>query len=249
MIELNKIYNEDCLQGMSRIDSDTIDLIFADPPFHLNKKFDNKNWSLEEYYEWCEKWITESFRILKSNGSFFIMTAQEHVGRMGYYLDKLGYFRNLIIWYNSSMPVKNRFCRGYQPIYWYSRDNKNYTFNYGIEKRNSKAVLPYGKENKAGSIKDIWDDIPFISGGCMASKEAILETGSKKKAHPAQMPVRLIERIVTYCSNENDIVLDPFIGSGTTAIACLNTNRNYIGFESDTKYWYISQERIAKHTI
>jgi site-specific DNA-methyltransferase (adenine-specific) len=244
-MDINKIYNLDCIEEMiNYIDNESIDLIIADPPFNLNKVFDKKL-SLQEYYDWCEKWIRNLFEKLKPTGSIFIMTAQEHVGRMSYYLDYYGYFRNLIIWFNSSMPVKNRFCRGYQPILYYVKDErKHFTFNYGIEKRDSKAVLPWGRKNKAGSIKDVWDDIPFVSGGCMASKEAILEKDSKKKMHSAQMPIKLADRMILYCSNVRDIVLDPFVGSGTVPLSAKNLERNFIGFETDKRYYDLANERL-----
>jgi DNA modification methylase len=244
MFELNKIYNQDCLIGMQQLDNESIDLIIADPPFNLNKVFDKKL-SLQEYYDWCNDWITISINKLKPTGSIFVMTAQEHVGEMMYCLGKWSCFRNLIIWFNSSMPVKNRFCRGYQPILYYVKnERKHFTFNYGIEKRNSKAALPWNRKNKAGSIKDIWDDIPFISGGCMASKEAILERDSKKKVHSAQMPIKLAERMILYCSNIGDIILDPFVGSGTVPLSAKNNERNFIGFETNKKYYNLANERL-----
>ena len=219
------------------------DLVIADPPFNLDKEFD-KDWEKEEYYRWCDQWIAESWGHLTPKGSFFLMTIQEHVGEMMRLMGKWGTFKNLIIWHNSSMPVKNRFCIGYQPILWYVADAKDYTFNYGAEQRHSTTVLPWGRKNTAHSIKDIWDDIPFVSGGCIASKEAIFRPGTKKKAHPTQMPLKLAERMIKYCSNPGDTVLDPFAGSGTTLVAARSLGRNAIGVEECEKYCHLTIDRL-----
>jgi DNA modification methylase len=170
------------------------------------------------------------------NGSFFLMTIQEHVGAMWEPLSKGGTFKNMIVWKNSSMPVKNRFCIAYQPILWFVKDPENYTFNYGFEKRESNVVLPWGRKNNAHSIRDIWDDIPFVSGGCISSKEAILAPGTKRKKHPAQMPVKLANRMIGYCTNEGDTVLDLFCGSGTMPFACSLSGRKCIGIEKSPIY-------------
>lgn len=230
-----RLYNSDVLKVLSDIPDKTVDLVFADPPFNLDKEYEKKL-SPEEYYLWCYKWISEGWRVLKDNGSFFLMTAQHHVGKMMQGLESGGFYRNMIIWHNSSMPVKNKFCTGYQPILYYVANEKRFTFNYGVEKRESKAVLPWGRKNKAHSIKDIWDDIPFISGGCMASSEAILSPGTKKKAHPCQMPIKLADRIVKYCSNAGDTVIDLFAGSGTMLSSCRKLNRHIIGIEVSREY-------------
>lgn len=229
------LYHSDVLDALSSMPEKTADLIFADPPFNLNKEYE-KELDPEEYYSWCAKWISEGWRVLKDNGTFFLMTAQHHVGRMMLSLENKGFYRNLIIWHNSSMPVKNKFCIGYQPILYYVANEKKFTFNYGVEKRESKVVLPWGRKNKAHSIKDIWDDIPFVSGGCMASSEAILIPGTKKKAHPCQMPIKLADRVVKYCSNPGDTVIDMFAGSGTMLVSCRKLNRNIIGIEASREY-------------
>lgn len=220
-------------------------LIFADPPFNLGKEFDVPMTD-DEYYAWCKRWIDNCWEALAPQGSFFLMTIQEHVGKMMEYMGRHGHFKNLIVWCNSSMPVKNRFCVGYQPILYYVKDKKNFTFNYGAEKRHSNAAIPWGKENNAHSIKDIWDDIPFVSGGCMASKEAVLQSGSKKKVHSAQMPLKLADRIIKYCSNDGDAVLDPFAGSGTTLVSAVSLKRWVVGIEKNEEYCKLIVDRLSR---
>ena len=221
-----------------------IDLVFADPMFNLNKEYASSNDYREDYYDWCKQWIKKCWGLLNDSGCFWLMTIQEHLGQKFSTMEEYGSFRNMVIWFNSSMPVKNRFCIGYQPLLWFVKDLKNYTFNYGVEKRVSQAALPWGRENKAGSIKDIWDDIPFISGGCMASKEAILQDGTKKKVHPAQMPLALAKRIVSYCTNPGDTVLDPFMGSGTVGVVCAQLDRKFIGIDISEQYFNLTKTRL-----
>lgn len=237
------LINDDCLNVLDDIEPNSVDLIFADPPFNLNKEYE-KNMSTSEYYNWCFLWIEKGWRILKPTGSFFIMNAVDHIGQMQVFCNEFGIFRNQIIWLNSSMPVKTKFCQGYQPILWYTK-TENYTFNYGAQKRVSTAAIPYGKKNTAGSIKDIWDDIPFISGGCMASKEAILRDGSKRKFHPAQMPVALGSRIILYCSNERDHIVDLFAGIASMGVACQRLKRNYTGIEIKKEYYEKAIQRLG----
>jgi len=223
---------------------ENVDLVIADPPFNLGKVYEEKM-DRGEYLEWCKMWISACANALSDSGSIFLMTYQAMVGEMMHLLEMEGlHFKNMIVWFNSSMPVKNRFCIGYQPILWYVKNTREYTFNYGAQQRVSTAALPWGRQNNSHSIKDIWDDIPFISGGCMASKEAILEPGTKRKAHPAQMPLALAERMLLYASNEGDVILDPFMGSGTVPFACKVLRRRCIGVEKYRSYYDLILSRL-----
>jgi len=238
------LHNGDCLFVLPSI-KEKVKLVIIDPPFNLGKSYEEKL-TEEEYLHRCWTWVRAIGDVVDDDAAIFFMTYQEMVGNMMGFLSGAGWkFRNLIVWYNSSMPVKNRFCIGYQPILYYVRDLKHYTFNFGEQKRKSDAALPWGRENKAGSIKDIWDDIPFVSGGCMASKEAILEEDSKKKAHPAQMPMALAERMILYASKPGDLVLDPMMGSGTVPFVAKRLGRECIGIEKDTVYFELSEKRIT----
>jgi len=239
----------DFLEVSKEIQDESIDLIFADPPFNVSKKYTsyNDNIPRKEYIFWTEKWLKECNRILKNTGSIYVMNIQDNVWFTQKTLEELGMiFKNVIVWKNSSMPVKNRFCINYQPIVYFTKTN-NYTFNFNAQRHISSEVLPWGKQNNGNLMIDQWNDIPFISGGCMASKEAILQKDSKKKAHPCQMPLALIRRIIEFSSNINEVVLDPFSGSFTTAIACLETNRNYICIEKVKEYFDLGKERINNY--
>lgn len=241
------IYNANCLDVLPSMNK-SVDLIFADPPFNLNKDFDN-DLSEDEYIDLCGAWIYSCNFALKDNGAIFWMTIHEWVGDMMRFLSQKMWLRNMIIWKNTSMPIKDKFCISYQPILWYVKNINDYTFNFGFEKRISTAIIPGKKENKAGSIRDIWDDIPFVNGGCMPNKEAILIRGTKKKAHSCQMPIRLAKRAIGYCSKEGDIILDPFMGSGTTLHAAKSMNRKAIGIEIKEKYCEIAAKRLSQDVL
>lgn len=239
----------DFLEISKDIEEESVDLIFADPPFNVSKKYINfkDNLPRKEYITWTENWLKECYRVLKKTGSIYVMNIQDNIWFTQKTLEELGMsFKNIIVWKNSSMPVKNKFCINYQPIIYFTKTEK-YTFNYNAQKHISTAAIPWGKENKGNLMIDQWNDIPFISGGCMASKEAIFENGSKKKAHPCQMPTLLIRRIIEFSSNENETVLDPFAGSFTTAIACLETKRKYICVEKEESYFNLGKDRINKY--
>lgn len=242
------LYNADCRSAISLLGDGNVDMVFADPPFNLDKEYEQgeNGWKDEaEYYDWCSQWIRTGWELLRPGGTFWLMTIQKHLNRMWTELDKGGSFRKLIIWKNSSMPIKDNFCTVFQPILYFVKPPEDEcVFNYGFETRVSSAVLPWGRENKSHSITDIWDDIPFISGGCMASKEAILIPGTKKKAHDCQMPMSLARRMVGYTTNEGDSVVDMFCGSGTVPEACWMLGRGCTAFEDKERHCELISGRM-----
>lgn len=240
------LIHADCLKALPGLLNSSVDLVFADPPFNLKKEYGDTSDDRprSDYIDWCRQWMTELHRVLKPTGSLYIMTIQKDIWIFQQHLEQLGMlFRNIIAWKNSSMPVKNRYCINYQPILYFTVSDK-YTFHHDAEKHISNAALPWGRKNKGNLMIDQWSDIPFISGGCMASKEAILKTDSKAKAHPCQMPIALAERVIKFSSNEGDTVLDPFMGSGTTGVAAVRNNRKFIGMEHVEEFYRLSEKRL-----
>ena len=246
MLNVDNLYCCDVFNGLNQIENESIDLVFADPPFNLGKDYGEDKDNRNDYIDWCNKWISECCRVLKQTGSIYIMNIQKNIWIFQKILNDNNFiFRNIIIWKNASMPVKNRYCINYQPIIFYVK-TKEYTFNHKAESHYSKSVLPWNRQNKGNLMIDQWNDIPFISGGCMASKESILKKDNKSKIHPCQMPMKLAERCIKFSSNKNDIVLDPFIGIGATALACKKLNRHFIGFDTNKEYIKIAKERLMK---
>lgn len=239
----------DSLEVMRSIESESIDMIFADPPFNIGKKYGGKasNDNRSDYYEWCASWIAEGFRLLKPTGTFYLMTISRHVFRMGYEMEKHGVFINKIEWRNvSAAHGKRGFWPSTQPIVVFGKSEK-YKFHTYAQRRKVDMPRWGGYTTQAqGQLLDYWDDIPFVYAGSIAHPEAILKPGTNEKAHPAQMPVNLAARCIMFSTDEGDMVLDPFNGSGTTGEACIKLNRNFIGIEREAEYIQMAQERWSK---
>ena len=221
-MELNKIYNEDCLEGMKRISDGSVDLIVTDPPYLINysrhvkgHRFENKILN-DNNPELISKYIKECYRILKNNSAMYMFTSHKTVDFFKQELENTGFnVKNMIIWDKQRQGMGDTstvFGFQYELIFFVSK---------GQPKIRGKR------------LSDIWS-FPKVVG--------------RNQVHQNQKPIELIERCVTKHSNEGDVVFDGFMGSGTTAIACINTNRNYIGFELDEGYYNIANERISKHT-
>jgi len=242
----------DSLEVMRSIESESVDMIFADPPFNVGKKYGGKsgNDNRQDYYEWCAAWIAEGFRVLKNTGSFYLMTIPRHVFKMGFEMEKHGIFVNQIMWQHSSAANDKRsFWNSYQPILFFGKSDER-KFNLRAQRRpKSSMTLRWGNgytTEPQGQVLDIWNDIPYVYSGSVISDEAILKPNSVQKAHPAQMPVNLAVRCIVFSTDEGDMVLDPFNGSGTTGEACIKLNRDFIGIEREAEYVQMANQRWDK---
>lgn len=245
-MELNTIYNEDCLEGMKKLEDNSIDLVVTSPPYNIKKKYSSykDDLSLQEYLAFLKKVLQESARVLKPKGNIMI--------NVGNYIDKNGNaipisyfifdmlndldlnFRQEIVWYfQGGLSATKKLSGRFENILWLYKED--YVFN--LENIRVKEWKQVDKRNNPNGKNptNVWE----INRVAYGSKE--------KTEHPAQFPTEMIERITKGWSNEGGVVLDPFMGSGTTAIACLNTGRNYIGFELDEGYYKSSLERIEEH--
>ena len=242
MIELNEIYNEDCLEGMKRIPDKSIDMILADLPYGTT----NCKWDtiipLEPLWEQYE-------RIIKDNGAVVLTASQPFSSALVMSNPKL--FRYEWVWdkknptnfamakkqplkYHETILVFAKKQTEYYPIKWRGKPNHK----QGLLKNDQQSEV-YGK------IKRTKDN---LSG--MKYPRSIIEISkhsSQGGLHPTQKPVALFEYLVKTYTNEGDVVLDNCMGSGTTAIAAINTNRNFIGFEMDENYHKLANERIEQH--
>jgi len=244
-----KVYNNDCNKALSVVGHEGADLVFADPPFNVGKKYERGERAFksdEDYYGWCARWISDAWVMLRPGGSFWLMTIQRHLGEMWKQLARRGTYRKLIVWKNSSMPIRDNFCTAFQPILYFSKPGGDPVFNYGFERKMTPVKLTYGRQTRDGAITDIWDDIPFLSGGCISSRETIFLPGTNKKAHDCQMPVALARRAVGHTTNTGETVVDMFCGSGTVPEACWLLGRNCIAFEKDSEYVGLISERMSR---
>ena len=248
----NKIIKGDSLKELKKIPSETFDLIFADPPYNLQlknelsrpdrsrvKAVDDK-WdkfeSFKSYDEFTIDWLTECRRILKKNGAIWIIGSYHNIFRVGYIVQDLGFWiLNDVIW-NKNNPMPNfrgtRFTNAHETLIWASKNEKSkYTFNY----QSLKCL------NDDLQMRSTWN-LPICSG-----KERLKSNGVK--IHSTQKPESLLHRIVLASSNKDDFILDPFLGSGTTAVVSKKLGRNYFGIEKEKNYFDAANKRLKNTKI
>jgi len=246
MIEkyLNKIIQGDCLELLKTVPDGSVDIVFADPPFNLKKKYKSYQDSLEfkEYIDWCKNWITEMVRVTKPTGSIFLHNIPKWLTYYSAMLNEVANFKHWISWDAPSSPMGKSLQPGHYGILFYTKSKKGNKF-YEIRhphKRDRKTgylMKDYGGKKDGlhpfgPLISDVWTDIHRI------------KHNKFRDEHPCQLPVHLLERIILMSTDKDDIVLDPFSGTGTTAIAAKRLNRNYIGFELDKNYIAISTKKL-----
>lgn len=250
-LPINQILQGDCLELFKKIPSESIDCVFADPPFNLKKKYNSHRDSLreEEYLEWCQMWILECVRILKNDGFLFLHNIPKWLTYYSNFLNKIMYFRHWISWEAMTAPMGKTLQPAHYGILFYSKNKEYGRFNeirYPHKRdRSGRLIKDYGGKKHLlhpyGPLcSDVWTDIHRI------------RHAKNRDEHPCQLPIHLLERIILMSTNEGDIILDPFMGTGTTAIAAKRLGRNFIGFEKDSVYyentckklngeWYISK--------
>lgn len=239
-MEIDKVYLGDCIDVMKTLPDKSIDLIFADPPFNIGIKYDvhNDNMPYEEYYSWSEKWIKESYRLLKDDGTIYIAIGDEFAAEINIILKRTGfYFRNWIIWYYTfGQSQRKKFNRAHTQILYFVKGGERFTFNDKDIRVSSARQLIY-KDKRANPIGKIPDDVWQFSRVCGTFKERLGK-------HPCQMPESLLERIIRVSSNEEDIVLDPFGGTGTTVAVAKKLKRHFITMEISEDYYNLILRRI-----
>jgi site-specific DNA-methyltransferase (adenine-specific) len=243
-LELNKIYNMDCIEFMKKlVPNETVDLIIADPPyFEIYGEFDFVWKSLDEYLSWCKEWILECHRILKSTGSFYLWGAIGY--NKGYPLFKLADWienedvfkvRNWITQRNTRGKgnKKGYMCAREELLFMTKTDGYTWNTAYTEEKSNRKDLGANGKprKNKYKRCTDVWIDIAEAS---QSSKQRFKT--SDGKSFPTVKALKLCDRIIKASSNEGDLVYIPFAGSGSEIVSCINNKRNWIASEINEKY-------------
>jgi len=244
---INKVHCEDCLEFMKHIPDKSIDLVLTDPPYNEGYKYRGSNYQdkRNDYYEFLETVIIEIKRMLKNSGSFYLKHSSRQINKIVPLLNKHFIFRNLIIWIsNSQAHPKLNYDSYYEPIYFYTKSDE-YIFNKRAELREKPPTYWSGEGKEfIGLLVNCFYDIKKIHAGCLRKVEG--GKIGKEKLHPCSMPERLAQRLIKVSSNKGDLILDPFLGSGTTAIACKELNRNFIGIEINPIYVEISKNRLAQ---
>jgi len=243
----NKVVNGNSLKILKTIPSKTFDLVFADPPYNMQigktlrrpdaskvKGVDDK-WdqfeSFKHYDDFCKTWLIECKRILKDNGSIWVIGSYHNIFRLGYHLQNLNYWLlNDVIWRKNN-PMPNfrgtRFTNAHETLIWASKSEKSkYTFNY----QSLKCL------NDDLQMRSNWN-LPICNGN-----ERLKKNG--KKVHSTQKPESLLHRVLLASSNKDDLILDPFLGSGTTATVAKKLGRNYYGIEKEKNYFKAAEQRL-----
>jgi site-specific DNA-methyltransferase (adenine-specific) len=245
---LNKVFNEDMLKGIDKIPDGFVDLIVTDPPYCLGKDYGNNSDKLkpEDYLKWSKLWIDAVIPKLKSKGSLYIFLTWQYSPEIFSYIKTKMYMINEIIW-DRKVPSMGGSTRKFSSVH----DNigffvkaKNYYFDI------DSVRVPYDAETKKARTRSIFIGKRWLEVGYnpkdIWSVTRIHAEDPERENHPTQKPLEIIERIVKASCPEQGIVLDPFMGSGTTAVACIKLNRNYIGFEINSDYYDIIEKRITK---
>lgn len=244
----NTILQGDCVQKMQQIPDESIDVIFADPPYFMQTDGDllrvggdkfagvNDEWdkfhSYQDYDKFCFDWLYQARRILKKDGTIWVIGSFQNIYRLGYIMQNLGFWiLNDVIWHKSN-PVPNfggtRFCNAHETLLWCSKSAKSkFTFNY-------KTMKAFNGDKQD---KSVWQ-LALCTGN------ERIKGADGKKAHSTQKPESLLYKIILSSTKPDDIVLDPFFGTGTTGAVAKRLGRNYIGIEQDGNYIAIANHRI-----
>ena len=228
-----QIFNKDCLEELPNIKSNSINLIAIDPPYEMG--YNNNEWDKKEL-NW-NVLAAEFYRILKDDGNLVIFQGWSNVSRTKETVEKKFQLMNWIVWDRvKGRGSKRNLVSTREDILWFSKTN-DYVYNKiysNIPKKTGGMGIKNGQPNRA--LSNVWTDI-----------SPIVPWSKERVKHPTQKPLKLMERIVTVWSNEGDIVLDCFMGSGTTGEASLNLNRKFIGLELDIEYYKISEKRLTSY--
>lgn len=248
------LFDSDCLKILPFIKTESIDTIFADPPFNLNKEYGkstNDNLPEQEYISWCYKWIDECIRTLKPGGSFFIYNLPKWNILLGAYLMQKGmlFRHDIAIDMAATLPIPGRLYPSHYSLLYFSK-GKPKTFRkirtpIEVCRHCKGEIKDYGgyrnKMNPNGvNLRDVWTDIPIVRHWKFKSKKRTANALSTK----------LLDRVIEISTQEGDVILDPFGGSGTTYSVAEKKKRRWIGIEIDFSPEIIerlSTDEIAHH--
>lgn len=251
------IYCDDAIKAMEKLPGGIVDLTITSPPYNIGKEYENIL-PLDSYIEWTRKWIEQVYRLTSPSGAFWLnlgyisLPQRAKAIPLPYLLwERIPFYLiQEIVWnYGAGVSTKLSFAPRNEKFLWYVKNPEHYTFNlddvrdpnvkYPNQKKNGKIrVNPIGK-----NPSDVWQIPKVTTGEGMNGRRASPE----RTTHPAQFPIAVIDRIMKACSNRGDVILDPFIGSGTTAEVAINNDRLVVGFEINEAYVDVASQRISKY--
>ncbi len=245
----DKTVHQDTFEALKFLPENSFDLFFSDPPYNLNKKFGEAKFqetSIDEYEIWLDSWLSQAVKLLKPTASVYICgdwRSSSAIQRIGMKYFKL---RNRITWEREKGRGANANWKNNSEDIWFFTVSDEYTFNLEDVRLKRKVLAPYKQngqpkdwnEEEDGNFRltapsNLWTDltVPFWSM-------------PENTDHPTQKPEKLLAKIILASTNENDLILDPFSGSGTTSVVAKKLNRRYVGIELDEKYACLTEKRL-----
>jgi site-specific DNA-methyltransferase (adenine-specific) len=248
---LNQTINQDLLEVLDKLPTGFVDLLFVDPPYNLTKTFGEtefKERSLSAYQKWLESWLPKLLKTLKPTASVYICGDWHSSAAIHLVAEKYLTVRNCITWEREKGRGANANWKNCSEQIWFCTVSDQYTFNLDAVKLKRRVMAPYTdaqgrpkdwQKTKQGNYRlthpsNLWTDltIPFWSM-------------PENTDHPTQKPEKLLAKIILASSNGGDVVLDPFMGSGTTSVVAKKTGRSYVGIERDLAYCCLAEKRLA----
>lgn len=250
---MNKTINQDSIEVLPLLPHKSIDLLFADQPYNLSKVYNKHHFtslSENEYESWLDTWISQICPILKPTASIYVCADWKCSSNVHKVLERYFIVRNRITWERDKGRGARSNWKNTSEDIWFCTVSNDYSFNVDDVKLKKKVLAPYTKdgiakdwqEENTGNFRltypsNLWTDltVPFWS---MA----------ENTEHPTQKPEKLLTKIILASSNKGDVVLDPFLGSGTTSVVAKKLGRKYIGVEQDEEYACLAEKRLDMAT-
>jgi site-specific DNA-methyltransferase (adenine-specific) len=283
----SKLWCGDCLRVLPTLPPNSVDLVFADPPFNTGYKYDQYDDQLDDakYLMWTVFWLRRCYSVMKSNASIYVATGLKYQAEVKQAMSALGlHWRTTICWhFTFGSAQQGNWTPSWVAIHYFTKSDKEYTWNPEEVRVPSARQLKYRdrRANPTGKVPDntwvspdcgtstrpsrtlasstelpakssrevILPGMPDYEQAFSSSSDCWLEsrvcgTFKERTPHPCQMNVKILERIILASSNEGDLVLDPFLGSGTTAVAASTLKRRYWGIELSEDYLNIARARL-----
>jgi site-specific DNA-methyltransferase (adenine-specific) len=244
---VNQVFCEDALEGLARIPDGSIDLLLTDPPYNLGKDYgnDSDQQSVEAYLAWTEEWIDKALPKLKANGSLYIFLTWRFAPEIFVMLKKRMTMMNEIIW-DRRVPSMGGSTRSFSSVHdtiGFFVNRKDYYFDLDAVR------IPYDEQTKKARSRSIFVGAKWLEVGYnpkdLWSVSRLHREHPERADHPTQKPLEIIERMVKASCPPGGVVLDPFMGSGTTALAAKRLGRQFAGFELNQAYCDIINARLA----
>jgi site-specific DNA-methyltransferase (adenine-specific) len=256
------VRQQDCIEGLANVPAGSIDLVFADPPFNIGYEYDtyDDRQSRDEYLAWCRRWIEAVYRGLKPTGTFWLAIGDERAAELKLLSQDIGFHcRSWVIWYYTfGVNCTHKFSRSHAHLLYFVKDPATFTFREEDPQNRvpSARQLVYAdrRANPRGRLPDdTWILRPQDLGDCFTADEdtwyfpRVAGTFKERAGfHGCQMPEQLLARIIRTCSNEGELVVDPFSGSATTLVVAKKLGRRFLGFEISEEYALRGNKRLEQ---